>query len=203
MAEFDIINEFVANGDDTIDTTTFTAQCHRIFIDDEILDAKYYRKVILTIMKCSESDSVVFLINSIGGDMFTLRSIVETFKMVGVKTTAVIMAKCYSAASMLALSCDEIIVYPSAEMMIHTAQLVAGGSAGNFKRSVQFAVKSVESYIDDVYQGFLTEEEISDVKNDKEIYLDADQINTRLKRLFKERARIEREVKATLRQKKN
>ncbi len=198
MAEFEFINDFGGGGDDSIDTTSISAHCHRIFIDDEILDAKYYRQVILTLMKCSDDDRVIFLINSIGGDLFTLRAIVETFKMVGVRTTAVIMAKCYSAASMLALSCDEIVVYPSAEMMIHTAQLQAGGSAGNFKRSVNFLIDTIETYIDEVYYGFLTPAEIQDVKDDKEIHLGAAQITARIKKMTKERERIDKIVKSKL-----
>ncbi len=196
--EFDILNEIDVDNTDIVDTVEMKTFCHRIFIDDEISDPKHYRKVILSLMNCDENDSVMFLINSIGGDMFTLRSIVETARMVGVKTTGVIMGKCYSAASMLALSCNNIIVYPSAEMMIHTAQMVSGGSAGNFKRGVNFAVKSVESYLDEVYFGFLTAEELEKVKNDQEIHLDAAQISTRIGKMKKMRQKIEKDVKREL-----
>lgn len=193
--ELDIYNEFEFNDQsDIIDTIEMKSFCHRIFIDDEISDPKYYRKVILTIMNSAENDSIIFLINSIGGDLFSLRSIVETFRMMNVKTTALVMGKCYSAASMLTLSCDKVIVYPSAEMMIHTAQMASGGSCGNWKRSVNFSAKSVEDYLEEVYFGFLSPEEIEKVKNDQELYFDANQIMTRVTKMKRVRSKLEKDT---------
>lgn len=193
--ELDIYNEIEFNDqNDIVDTIEMKSFCHRIFIDDEITDPKYYRKVILTIMNSCENDSIMFLINSVGGDLFSLRSIIETFRMMNVRTTAVVMGKCYSAASMLTLSCDKAIVYPSAEMMIHTAQMASGGSCGNWKKGVNFAAKSVEDYLEEVYYGFLSTEEIERVKNDQEIYLDSAQISSRLIKMKRARAKIEKEL---------
>ena len=80
--EFDILNEIDVDNNDIVDTIEMKTFCHRILIDDEISDPKHYRKVILSLMNCSENDSVMFLINSIGGDMFTPIDIV-TGKQIG------------------------------------------------------------------------------------------------------------------------
>lgn len=171
-------------GDDpALDDEEISLHHYRYILSGLIEDDAKYNKLILSLMKASPRDQIDFIINCDGGCMYLMNTIIQAFKVSGIKTRAIVMGKCYSAASMIALSCDEVDFRPGAEMMIHCAQLGAPqGPARSVETKVKFDRKSTEEFLDEIYGDFLTEEELEDVKEYKEVWLTHTQVEQRLKK---------------------
>lgn len=184
MSEFESLEEGSEDfGSQAIDVVDISSKHYRFMLDSDIDEPAVYRKLILTLLKATKRDVIDFIVNSDGGCMFIMGSIIEAFKISGIRTRAIVVGKCYSAASMLSLSCDEIEFRPSGEMMIHTAQLTGHqGPTRNVERKAKFDRQVIETILDRVYANFLSKGELEDVKEYKEVWLTSEQVNKRLKK---------------------
>lgn len=66
-------------------------------------------------------------ISSPGGDVFESRIIMNAIKRFAGKTIAHIDGLCASAATSIALACDEVVISPDSMFMVHNAQGIAFG----------------------------------------------------------------------------
>jgi ATP-dependent protease ClpP protease subunit len=132
------------------------------------------------LMSANEEDSVIFLINSPGGQLNGLLALVEGVKMTDATTMAVLIGECASAASMFALHCDTVFVSDNATMLCHNISYGTGGKGSDILSHVQHVSKTSEKLLRKTYEHFLTEKEIDEMINGREIYLDADEIKERL-----------------------
>ena len=149
-------------------------------IDEVIKDQSYYRQVVQRISELSENDVVKFEISSPGGNLDGLFSILSALEKTKAITVAILNGKVHSAASMLALNCDQIFVSENAYMMIHSASFGSVGKMYDVTSHVDFVKKQTKKLVDSTYEGFLSPEEIEDVHKGIEIWLDADEIVVRL-----------------------
>ncbi len=108
-----------------------------------------------------------------------------------VETHAEITGICHSAASMLALSCDNIFVSPYATMMVHYVSFGAIGQGAHVRDRVKHTLDFTEALFKDTYSGFLTDSEISEVIEGKELWMGAEEISNRLERLIEYRNKEE------------
>lgn len=91
-----------------------------------------------------------------------------------------INSDCHSAASMLALSCDQIFVSPYASMLVHHLSYGSAGKAADVRAYVNHIHGTGEKLFRETYELFLTEDEIEKVLAGFELWLDADDIVRRL-----------------------
>ena len=125
---------------------------------------------------------VLYFSDAPGGSMGTGQSIINALMETPAHTVAVLEGHNCSLATMIPLICREIIATPYTSMMLHS---VSGGSYGtmvNQERQAMFFSKLYSDFIEDVYDGFLSPEEIQDLKNGLEIYLSHEEIEERLER---------------------
>ena len=111
---------------------------HQVFFDENIGEPSKYRDLINALYMANETDEFNFFINSSGGDLNACMAIVEAVKSTSAFVRAIINGEAHSAASIIALSCDEVVVTDSASMMIHTASYGTGGSTHNVKSHTDF-----------------------------------------------------------------
>lgn len=168
-----------------------------VFIDEPFINPSYYRSVVNMLLDCSEDDRVVFQINSPGGRWDGLVTLVEAIKMTEASTVAVLMGECASAASIFALHCDEVYVTDNATMLAHQVSYGYGGKGSDVLSHVQHVSKTSEKLLREVYQGFLSQQEINEMLNGKEIYMDSDEIKIRLMR---KQDFIQKQIKAMRKQ---
>lgn len=79
------------------------------------------------IADCPEGEDIVFEINSYGGSAFSGAEIYSVLRDSKVHTRAEIQSLAASAASYLALGCDEVWISPVAQMMIHLPSTTTEG----------------------------------------------------------------------------
>ena len=166
--------------DSIIKTNKIEVNQHSVFLDDEIGPPSEYRELISLLFDASENDEFVFYINSPGGSLASTRAIIEGMKNTPATVTGILMGETHSGGSLIAMYCHGLAVLDSAEMMIHTASFGSVGFTGNVKSHTDFTVNQVHKLIEDAYEGFLTPEEMIDVKKGVELWFSADDIRTRM-----------------------
>lgn len=150
-------------------------------LDEEILDARFYRNVLQMLSELTEHDTCIFVIDSPGGNADGMLALIDAVENCQGTVIADIRGEAHSAASVFALSCPNIQVGKRARMLCHSARFGLAPSKHADQRShFQFNDKLLTSIIEEFYEGFLTSEEIQDVLNGKEHYLMAEEIEERL-----------------------
>ena len=153
-----------------------------LWLIDDVGDAKLYMKWFDILQNANENDMVVIHINSYGGDLMTTNQIVTQIKTCAAKVVCQIESACCSAATMIALACDGMICMPHGYMMIHTSSGCTFGKQSDIRRQEDFYNKWLERFFQEIYQHFLSEKEIVEVLNGKDMWLDCEEVLTRFKR---------------------
>ena len=161
-------------------TKTVKFHQHTVPIDEPVVNPSYYRAVVQMLLESSEDDTVYFHVNSPGGMLSGLWTLIEAIKNTDAHTVAVLTGECASAASILALHCESVIVTDSASMLAHNVSYSTGGKGSDIISHTQHIAKTSEKLIRDTYTGLLQEFEILDILNGRELYLDCDEIRERL-----------------------
>lgn len=157
------------------------ANVHEVFLDTEIGDPSEYRDLLSLLFNADSGDHFAFYINTIGGDLSSTMAIIEGLKHTAAECSAILLGDTHSGGSLISMYCSELVVTDSASMMIHHAAGGVLGHMGNIREQANFSARRVERILEEAYEGFLTQEEIADVKKGVEIWLDAPQIRERLK----------------------
>lgn len=167
---------------------------YTVTIDEPFVSPSYYRGIVSMLMGATEDDTVIFLINSPGGQLNGLLALVEGVKMTDATTLAVLVGECASAASMFALHCDTIFVSDNATMLCHNISYGTGGKGSDILSHVQHVSKTSEKLLRKTYEHFLSKTEIDEMINGREIYLDSDEIKQRLEQKEKALEALEQAV---------
>lgn len=153
---------------------------YEFHLDQEILEPSYYRTLINVLNSASENDLVVLNINSGGGMLDGALSIIEALKNTRANTLACLVGSCYSAATLIALSCNNIDVGEFATLMCHNSSYGLGGYTTDIKDRANFEHKMISKIYHSVYKDFLCKEEIEYVLDNKTIWMDSCEIIERL-----------------------
>ena len=166
--------------DSMITSHDMTSQGHTVFLDNSIDEPSKYRELISILFGASTGDKINIFINSPGGRLDSAGAIIEGLKATNATVIGHVIGQCHSAASMIMLNCENVVVYDSAECMVHTASFGAGGSTGNVKSHVDFTHSQVEALLDQTYKYFLTDDELDDLKKGCEFYFNAEELRERI-----------------------
>ena len=153
-----------------------------ISLDEDIKEPKYYRHVAARLSDLDESDCVELVINSYGGSVDGAVTIINALNRTDAHTVAVLDGVGASAASLIALTCNEVVVSENARLMIHSASGVTGGTMGNTAAYSAFIDAELRKLMTKVYLGFLTEDELEDVFKGCEMWFNSEQIVERLQK---------------------
>lgn len=145
-------------------------------LDEEIKEPSYYRNLIEVLNNATEQDLVVLNINSGGGHLDSAISIIDALRNTRANTLAWISGSAYSAAGIIALSCQSLEVGEFASLMAHNSQYGLGGYTTDIKDRAVFEHKLISKIMHSVYKHFLSDQEIESVLANKTIWMDADEI---------------------------
>ena len=149
-------------------------------INEPIQCPEYYTNVVNVLLGAGKHDTCKFIINSPGGLLVGLLSLLDAMAKTEATTVAVMSGECHSAASILALHCDYIEVGPYATSLCHNVRYGVSGKSADIADHVNHMIAVSEKLVRETYSGFLTEQEILDLLKGKEFYMEADEIVERL-----------------------
>lgn len=173
------------------------AQIHEFYISGYLKEPSEYIEWFDTIRHARADDTIKIYINSFGGDMFTgiqfMRVLAETEALV----ICSVEGACMSAATMIFLCADQFEVTPHSMFMFHNYSGGTVGKGGEMYGQIQHERKWSEQLLNEIYQDFLTKDEIKSLLDNRDMWMDVDEVILRMEerdRLFKERKEREGNV---------
>jgi len=101
-------------------------------------------------LKDAGSGKIVVRINSPGGDVWDGVAIYNMLKSTPNHVETVVEGVAASAASIVAMAGDEVKIYPSAQLMIHSAWTIAMGNSSEF-RDVADVLDKIDGQLAEIY----------------------------------------------------
>lgn len=96
-------------------------------------------------------DQIILRINSPGGEVFEGVAILNMLRAHKATVTAVVDGLAASAASVIAAGCDETVMSPGTQMMIHKPSVIMWGDADDLRHEAG-VLDSIENSIIDIYR---------------------------------------------------
>lgn len=151
-----------------------------VHINQEIKGPDFYSRIFDMLLEAGEADMVSFFVASPGGRIDGLNVLLEGIRLTDAHTVAILIGEASSAASILALTCNEVVVTESAEALIHSCRFGSSGKAADIAAHTQHTLKTTEKLARATYAGFLSPEELQQMLDGKEFYFDSEQLEVRL-----------------------
>lgn len=166
------------------------AWLHTFYLSGAIENASNYAEWFEIIRTAGPDDIVCMNINSMGGSYHTALQ----FRRVMMESMATISCsiegECHSAASIIYLSGDQFSVSEGSSMLIHDYSSIVGGKGSEMIRQIQHEKISIDTFLKDVYDKFLTDQEIQNVVSGQDMWLDDDLIIERTQKMVEERDKM-------------
>jgi len=171
--------EFRSFGSNPIRAKT-VAQVHEFYISGEITSPETYVEMFDAIRHARENDTVKIYINSFGGDLFSAIQFMRVMADSEAYVVCSVEGACMSAATMIFLAADSVEITPHSSFMIHNYSSGAFGKGGELFHQIQHERKWSEKLLKEVYEDFLTEAEIQHVLENKDLWMDVDEVVLRM-----------------------
>lgn len=155
-------------------------QSFAYFIDGDIGEPSDYRELQQVLISMQEGDELELQINCFGGYLHTTTMLSNSIRSTKGHVHGILNGVAMSGGSILLLSCHSVEVMPHSTFMAHTSNGYNGGKLSDTVRSVTSSAKQLEALYRDVYYGFYTEEEITEILDGKDSYLEYDEVCKRL-----------------------
>ena len=156
------------------------ANIHEFYLVGEIKRAEEYIDWFDIIRNSGKNDVINIHINSYGGDLFTA---IQMLRVLGECEGTVICSvegACMSAATMVFLCADGFEVSGHSMFMFHNYSGGTIGKGGEMYDNIVHERKWSEKLLREIYADFLTEDEIESILNNKDIWMDGDEVIQRL-----------------------
>lgn len=150
-------------------------------ITGEIGDMEQYDEFVNMLRSAGEEDVFRITINSQGGDLFTAQALVEEIKRCNAFTYCSVFGECCSAATMIALACDDAEVNDNSSWLLHNAVHGSVGKANDIEDYVDHTREMFKRVAKQHYEHFLTEDEISQLLKGKQMYMFGDEVKDRMR----------------------
>ena len=153
-----------------------------VYLNTGIDEPSYYSEICYILSTLTEDETVYFHINTPGGILDSAFQLVDAIKGCRAITIAKLTGTVASAGTIIALSCDKLIVAEHTSFMIHNYSAGAYGKGNELKARQEHIDKSTNDAFKEFYSGFLTDKEVKEVINGKDIWLTADEVRMRWQR---------------------
>lgn len=151
-----------------------------IYLSGGITAPENYIEELQVFREAREGDRIKVHINSPGGWVSTAQQYVNAIRNTKALVTASLEGECHSAATYIFLACDRWEVNPGVLMLVHNYSGGAYGKGGDLVDNVQANDKWVRNIMADIYEGFLTPEELDNVNKNQDIWMETEEILERL-----------------------
>lgn len=168
-----------------ISTNSSVTNVHTIKLWEDIGLPSEYQEEIDLIENSGPDDTIVVDICTDGGVMDTAALFNRALRTTAAHTVAVIGPSCSSAGSIIALSCREFVIDNTSSLMLHTSSYGFHPSKDvDIYEHATFSRKSLRRLYEDVYSGFISEEQLEDVIKGQPFYFDCEELEECLTNLY-------------------
>lgn len=153
---------------------------YRYYLDESVSSPQDYHQLFELLNEAGENDCVRIIISNFGGSLATCIAIVNAIRACRALTVGVLASVAYSAGGAIWLACEGQEVQQHVGFMAHDGSGVSYGSLYQQKQSIVHEMEQLRSLYEDVYQYFLTTEEIELLLKNGDLWLTEKEICQRL-----------------------
>lgn len=153
---------------------------HEFYLSGAVKSPEEYIDWFDQIRNCGPNDVVKIHINSPGGDLYTAIQFIRVLTDCQGTIITSVEGACMSAATLIFMIADQYEVSPHSVFMFHNYSSGMYGKGGELYDSIIHERKWSEGIMRELYQDFLTEEEINSILDNKDIWMDGDQVAERM-----------------------
>jgi len=161
---------------------TIPVNIYHFYISDQIEDYKPYQDFINILKTAEEHDRILVYLNCPGGDLYVAIQIINAIRTSRANVVTCMDGQVCSAATLIFLSGHEYIVNKHCSFMIHNYSEGVFGKGNEIISRVKHATDWFKKLTYEIYGGFLTDIEIKDMLEGKDIWLDSDEVLLRLQK---------------------
>ena len=152
---------------------------HTVYLTEEFSDPSSYNQMCHLLMNASEVDEFTLVINSPGGILDSAFMVADAITRSQASVSAYVVGTVASAATIVALACDKLEASENLAFMIHNYSSGIQGKGHEMKARQTFIDNELNKSFERYYLGFLSEEEITDVIEGKDIWLNSQEVMQR------------------------
>lgn len=154
---------------------------HHFYLVEEIKEVNYYLNMINTIRTAEPHDTIFIYLNTPGGNMHTAIQIISAMRQSSATIVTCLEGVVCSAGTMIFLAGTKHIVNQNCTFMIHNYSQWVGGKGNDVTIQVEYTKSFFKKLCDDIYGKFLSKEEIDSVLSGKDIWMESDEVASRVK----------------------
>jgi len=178
------------------------ANIHEFYLVGEIKRAEEYIDWFDIIRNAGKNDVVNIHINSYGGDLFTAIQMIRVLGECEGTVVCSVEGACMSAATMIFLCADGFEVSNHSMFMFHNYSGGTIGKGGEMYDNIIHERKWSENLLRQIYEGFLEESEVESILNNKDIWMDGEEVIKRLESMKEKVNEVKEKPKAKPRSRK-
>lgn len=134
------------------------------------------------IRTAGEGDVIYLHINCYGGDVMASVQLMRALSESRAQVIASVEGACMSAATFIFLIADAYEISDHSMFMFHNYSGFSVGKGNEMKEQIFHEEKWAKNLMEKLYKGFLTEAEIADVCNGRDIWMDPKEAGDRLEK---------------------
>lgn len=150
-----------------------------VYLTDSISYPYEYDKLCHTLGKAQHGDTVTFHINNGGGIIDSAFRVIDAMKSSKAHIVAKLSGTVASAATVISLAADELVIADYTSFMVHNYSGGAVGKGHEIKAQQEFIDRELNFAFREIYQGFLTEKEMTQVINGRDVWLNKKEVLAR------------------------
>lgn len=168
----------------TVDRKVFST--YTVRLDDYLEDPADFRGLLNVLDSAGPDDNVIIRLSTGGGSMEIALTIRNALRNSQANTVLVLDSWAASAGTMWFNVVDQVAIQPGSFIMVHGASYGIQGHMAKIKGYVDFSEARLGKLFHEIYEGFMTPEEVDDLlKNNTDVYMEADEIATRIQAMNK------------------
>lgn len=162
---------------------SYTTEEIELLLFSEIQGAAAYLHLGLLLRNLTKKDKVtVRFANNSGGSLDGALHIIYALMDTKAKVTGIVESDIYSAATLIALSIDDLKVRPGSMFMFHAPSTELKGKTMELISAALAGMRRDFTVYETYYRRVLTKKEIKSIINGKDLYLGYEELLKRLKR---------------------
>jgi ATP-dependent protease ClpP protease subunit len=155
------------------------------YLVEEIGDPEEYVDWFHDIRNSRQSDIIKIHINCPGGNLFTTIQFIQALSECAGHIIMCVEGACMSAATLIFLMADEFVITEHSMFLFHNYSAGTAGKGGEMYHSMMHERNWSAKLFKSMYDGFLTDVEIKNMLEDKDIWMDASTVLDRLEKKVK------------------
>jgi ATP-dependent protease ClpP protease subunit len=177
------------------ETPISTSRVIHFYLSDVINEPRHYVDMIHRIKTSSPNDTIYIYLNTPGGQLNTGVQIISAMRSSPAHVVTVLEGDVGSLGTLIFLSGDEFVVHDNCQFFIHNFSSGTQGKGNEQLAQIESTIKWFNKLAKETYVPFITKQELDEVLEGKDRYMDSDEVRRRLKKMVKTLQKEDQETK--------